>query len=169
MVLVLRWSCLSDHNLWTWALSSVSWVCFIRLLVMTKRLDVSVTDYSNCRLHSTGWRMAVGNIRYAQLSYTDLATEGGFKRFGILLCEYVNCSMEFMERWKMLNFNVLGILVTEIDGNRSCALLSPLCTLVGEGPLKNLQPAGSLKITQQTRAAGKSVRQACSVSWWISL
>lgn len=44
-----------------------------------------------------------------------------------------------------------------------------MCTLVGEGPLKNLQPAGSLKITQQTRAAGKFVRQACSVCWWIGL
>lgn len=69
----------------------------------------------------------------------------------------------------MLNVNVLGILITLIDGNESCALLNPACTLVGEGPLKNLQPAGSLKITQQTRAAGKFVRQACSVCWWIGL
>lgn len=46
--------------------------------------------------------MAAGNIRNAELSYTDLATERGCKRLGMPSCEYANFSK---------SFNVLGILV----------------------------------------------------------
>lgn len=70
----LRWSCLGGN-------SSVQLSTGLRELGFIFSDFCRVwswmpADYSNCRMHSTGWGRAAGNIRDAGLSHTDLAMQG---------------------------------------------------------------------------------------------